>query len=169
PSESGAFNNAAHPVYNSDLYDLASISKVAGTTLAAMKLYEEDRLKLDCTVSKYIPDLVGTNKSEITIRQLLTHEAGLPAFIPFYKYAGQRGGVFSIEKDSVHTMQISNYCWMLPEWRDTMWQQIIAVKMNAPGNFLYSDLSMMILQKAIENIVQMPLDQYLENTFYTPM
>ncbi len=167
--ESGSFNNSAHSVYNSDLYDLASISKVAGTTLAAMKLYEEERLKLDCTVSKYIPDMVGTNKSEITIRELLTHEAGLPAFIPFYKYAGQRGGVFSQERDSVHTLQVSNYCWMLPAWRDTMWQQIIDVKMNAPGNFLYSDLSMMILQKAIEGIVQMPLEQYLENTFYTPM
>ena len=71
-------------VRSTDLFDLASVTKTAATLLAVMKLYDEGKLALDDKVSKYLDFLRGTNKRNITIRQLLLHESGLPSYIRFY-------------------------------------------------------------------------------------
>ncbi|MDD4210582.1 MAG: glycoside hydrolase family 3 N-terminal domain-containing protein, partial [Bacteroidales bacterium] len=70
------------PVKEKDVYDLASITKVAATTLAIMKLYDTDKIKLHDKLSEYLPYLIGTNKEDISIAEVLTHTAGLKAWIP---------------------------------------------------------------------------------------
>lgn len=65
-------------VNDSTLYDLASLTKIAGTLLAVMKLYDENRIDLDQSLSHYLPFFLGSDKDSITIRQLLLHESGLP-------------------------------------------------------------------------------------------
>jgi CubicO group peptidase (beta-lactamase class C family) len=67
------------------LYDLASLSKTTGTLLAIMKLYDDGKLKLTDKASTYLPFLRGTDKENITITELLFHESGLPAALPFYR------------------------------------------------------------------------------------
>jgi CubicO group peptidase (beta-lactamase class C family) len=67
------------------IYDLASLSKTTGTLLAIMKLYDIGKLKLTDKASKYLTFLRGTDKENITITELLFHESGLPATLPFYK------------------------------------------------------------------------------------
>ena len=69
---------AAVTVDNS-IYDLASLTKVIGTTTAIMVLYDQGRIELDAPVSRYLPDFSGGLKDQVTIRHLLTHRAGLPA------------------------------------------------------------------------------------------
>ena len=71
-------------VENGDLYDLASITKVAATTISVMKLSGDGKLDIDQTLSHYLPELNGTNKADIVIRELLCHQAKLKAWIPFY-------------------------------------------------------------------------------------
>ena len=61
------------------IYDLASLTKVVGTTTAAMLLYDSGRLDLDAPVNTYLPAFSGGWKDSITVRQLLTHRSGLPA------------------------------------------------------------------------------------------
>ncbi len=61
------------------IYDLASLTKVIGTTTAIMVLYDQGRIDLDAPVSRYLPDFSGGLKDQVTIRHLLTHRAGLPA------------------------------------------------------------------------------------------
>ena len=73
------------PVTDSTLYDMASVTKAAATTLAVMKLYDEGKIKLYDTIGAYLPYLRGTDKSHIPLIELLTHTSGMPAFIPFYK------------------------------------------------------------------------------------
>jgi len=70
---------AKQMVKPSTMYDLASLSKTTGTLLAIMKLYDNDKLKLTDKASKYLTFLRGTNKENITIKELLFHESGLPA------------------------------------------------------------------------------------------
>ncbi len=77
-----------------DLFDLSSLTKTTATLLAVMKLYDEGKLKLDDKVSQYLPSLRRTNKRNITIRELLLHESGLPPYIRFYLDA--------IDPESVH-------------------------------------------------------------------
>lgn len=71
-------------VRSSDLFDLASLTKTTATLLAVMKLYDEGKIKLDDKVSAYLPFLRNGNKRNITIRELLFHESGLPPYIRFY-------------------------------------------------------------------------------------
>lgn len=71
----------------STMYDLASLSKTTGTLLAIMKLYDTGKLKLKDKASTYLTFLRGTDKENITISELLFHESGLPAGLPFYSLA----------------------------------------------------------------------------------
>ena len=76
---------STHKVKPTTIYDLASLSKPTGTLLAIMKLYDNGSLKLTDKASTYLPFLRGTDKENITITQLLFHESGLPASLPFYR------------------------------------------------------------------------------------
>ena len=77
-----------------DMFDLASLTKTTATLLAVMKLYDEGRLKLTDKASHYLPFLRNTNKKNITLKELLLHESGLPPYIRFYMEA--------IDPNSVH-------------------------------------------------------------------
>jgi beta-N-acetylhexosaminidase len=74
----------SRPVHRTDLYDLASVTKIVGTTTATMKLVDEGRLDITCPLSQYLPYLAATNKKDMVIRDVLVHQAGLVEFIQFY-------------------------------------------------------------------------------------
>jgi len=93
----------------STMYDLASLSKTTGTLLAIMKLYDTGKLKLDDKASAYLTFLRGTDKENITIKELLFHESGLPAGLPFYRLAIEKNNTPSFlaaTKDTVHAVRM---------------------------------------------------------------
>src|SRR4051812_48543399 len=65
------------------LWDLASLTKVLGTTTAMAQLVEHGAVDLDAPVQRYVPDWTGPGKERVTVRHLLTHTSGLPAFRPY--------------------------------------------------------------------------------------
>lgn len=77
-----------------DLFDLSSLTMSAATVLAVMKLYDEGKLNLDDKISKYVPQMRTGNKANITLRDLLLHESGLPPHLRFY--------IEAIDPNSVH-------------------------------------------------------------------
>ena len=156
-------------VKSTDLYDLASVTKIAATTLAVMKLHEQNKVILDAHIHMYLPEMKGTNKEKITVRQLLTHQAGLQAFIPFYLEAAKYPGLFSSNFDISHRIQISDSIWMRQTFKDTLWKMIVKSPLKNKGEYLYSDLSMIILGRMVERITGETLDEYVDNTFYRPM
>lgn len=95
-------------VRSTDLFDLASLTKTTATLLAVMKLYDEGKIKLEDKVSKYLPLLRNGNKRNITIRELLLHESGLPPYIRFY--------VDIIDPNSVHGPYSQSW---VDEWHRT--------------------------------------------------
>lgn len=107
-------------VKENDIYDLASVSKVAGTLLAVMKLYDEGRIGLTDRIGRYIPALKGTDKQNITVQELLFHESGLPASLPFYLEAidlkNTKGGLFRKKRDTNHTLQIDENLFVNPDF-----------------------------------------------------
>ena len=93
----------------STMYDLASLSKTTGTLLAIMKLYDTGKLKLKDKASAYLTFLRGTDKENITISELLFHESGLPAGLPFYRLAIEKNNTPSFlasTKDTNHTVRM---------------------------------------------------------------
>jgi len=91
-------------VINSDLYDVASITKLAVTFPMVMQLYEEQVLNLDATLGNYLAEIDTTDKVNITIRELLLHQSGLASFIPFYNRALDRE---SLRKRSLYSRHYS--------------------------------------------------------------
>lgn len=135
------------------LWDLASLTKVVGMTTAMMQLVEQGRVDLDAPVGRYLPEFTGEGKERVTIRHLLTHSSGLPAWRPLYKEASTADTAVSI---------------VLATPLDTM-----------PGaRMVYSDLGAILLGKVVERISGEPLDAYLarhvtgplgmSSTFYRP-
>lgn len=109
------------PVRPTDLYDLASLSKTTGTLLALMKLYDRGRFNLTDKLSDYLPWLRNTNKKDVTIREVLFHQAGLPAGIVFYREAidsdSYKGRLFTTRRDAVHSLRLGTNTWANPNFR----------------------------------------------------
>ena len=71
--------------HNSDIYDLASLTKIAASTLSVMKMADEKKIDMDGKLEDYLPYLKNTNKGPIMLRALMAHQARLEPWIPFYK------------------------------------------------------------------------------------
>lgn len=109
------------PVTSTSVYDLASLTKTTATLLAVMKLYDKGRLNLTDRVSDYLPFLQDTDKKDITVRELLLHESGLPSTLLFYQDAIDKdsylGTLFKGRPDNVHPIRIGSRTWANPKFR----------------------------------------------------
>lgn len=99
-------------VKENDLFDLASLSKTTGTLLAVMKLYDEGKISLTDKISKYVPEMRGTNKERVTVQELLYHESGIVAYLPFYKDIidpkSCKGGMYKKYRDANHKVKVAD-------------------------------------------------------------
>lgn len=109
------------PVSTSDIYDLASVTKAIATVPAVMKLYDDKKLTLSNKASRFVPELQGTDKSNINIESLLYHESQLPAFLPFYEMVIDKdsysGRLYSTKKDETFNIQYDTDTYMRSDFR----------------------------------------------------
>ncbi len=161
------------PVNDNTIYDVASLTKVAATTLAVMKLYEEGKINLNATLANYLPSVSGTNKANLKISNLLLHQAGLKAWIPFYKSTIDSENkpypnIYTAINNRQFGIPVASGMFMNNNYIDTIWKTILESPLG-PANYTYSDLDFLFLQKVVEAVTRMPLDEYVEKTFYTPL
>lgn len=163
------------PVYCETIYDLASVTKVMATTLSVMKLYDEGRLDLNKTLGDYLPWTSSGNKSKLVIRDVLLHEAGLKAFIPFFKETIDpvdgvpSGAIYANRPDSLHTVRVAENLYMRSDYTDTLYKRILQSELTPKGKYVYSDNDFIFLGKVVESITGKTLDQYTQETFYLPL
>lgn len=156
------------------VYDIASITKTSATTLAIMKLYEEGKVKLEDPIRKYIKWLRSTDKANITIRQLLLHQGGLKAWIPFYKETIDTTGkplpsIYTIYKDAQHPTQVANNLFLRKDWLDTLHQRIAQSPLSDTNKYVYSDLDFILLGEIVESVTNKRLGVYVSENFYKPL
>jgi beta-N-acetylhexosaminidase len=160
-------------VKNHHLYDLASLTKVLATTLAVMRLYEDHKIKLEDKLSTYLPELVLSNKDEITIQDVLLHQAGLQAYIPFYKSSLINGKpnpiIYQPIKDSVYTIQVAPQLFMHKDYEPFVWDALIKSEVKGKGNYVYSDLGFILLRKLVEQVSNQPFDKFVDSAIYKPL
>ncbi|TAF46545.1 MAG: beta-N-acetylglucosaminidase [Sphingobacteriales bacterium] len=150
-----------------DIFDLASVSKLATTTVA-MRLYETGKLNLDTVISAYLPETINTNKQNIKVRELLLHQAGLVPFIPFYERL--KIGDYSRKPSEYFNVQVADSFYVSKNYfKNTMWPAMLNSPLKNRGTYVYSDLSMYFMQQIIENICQQPLEDYLQAQFFKPL
>jgi CubicO group peptidase (beta-lactamase class C family) len=126
------------------LFDLASLTKPIATASSIMILVERGKIRLDDKVSFFIPEFSQGSKDEVTVRHLLTHTSGLPAWEPIY--VNSSGDDYAID-------------------------YICGVKLeNAPGNkYVYSDLGYILLGEVIERVSGQKLDKFAEENIFAPL
>ena len=134
----------APAVTDSSIYDLASLTKVVGTTTAVMILSEEGSVDLDAPVATYLRWWGGGGKDSVTVRQLLLHRGGLPPFRPF---------------------------WQEMEGRAAYRQAVAALEVEYPpgDSTVYSDLGLITLGFVVEAVSGLPLDEFLELRVFGPL
>jgi beta-N-acetylhexosaminidase len=165
------YSSEARQVKNSDLYDLASVSKIMGTTIAFMKLKDAGLLNLTDRVGDFLTLGEFNTVSNITLAQLLTHEAGLTPFIPFYERFNDSNffNYFRTKPEADFTTEVAKDLYIRDDYKDTMWYETTHRERKGIGTYKYSDLSMYILQRVVEAAASMSLDKYLYTQFYKPM
>jgi CubicO group peptidase (beta-lactamase class C family) len=137
--------SSAVPTPDSTIWDIASITKVIGTTSAAMRLVDSGRLDLDAAVRRYLPRFSGGLKNQVTVRMLLDHTSGLKSYVPIYRRARRS-----------RTRAIS-----------MLYAQPL---LRPPGDSAeYSDLNAMLLGLIVEKVSKMPLDRFVTREVFTPL
>jgi beta-N-acetylhexosaminidase len=164
------------PVYTETLYDMASCTKICATTMAVMKLYDEGRLDLQKTLGDYLPWVRGSDKADLTIWNILLHQAGLVPDVVFYKEVVDTSnkdenpmpGIFTTQPDSGHGVRVAENLYLRDDWRDTMNLRIVQSVLGPP-KYVYSDNDFIFAGEIVEAITGMTLDQYVKKTFYDPL
>ena len=163
------------PVYPSTVFDLASVTKVAGTLMMAMKLHDEQQLDINEVISHYLPKYSESNKKDITIKSLLSHQAGLLPYVPFWKrvLSGDFLDPFYYASTSDKLLDQRSY-GLEPSslLRDSLSQWILTsslLKYDSVPYYSYSDIGFMILQEVLEEIAGESMDTYLGKHFYSPL
>ena len=162
------------PVTTNTIFDLASVTKVAATTVSVMKLAEEGRLSMENPISDYVQELKQTNKASLTFRKVMAHHAGLKAWIPFYKQTvtgtqSPASELYTPAEEKHFHIPVARDLYLRDDWRDTVWQQIFNSSMFPDENYVYSDLGLYLCARAVNRISNVPLDQYAFNTYYRPL
>jgi len=138
------YNEFNHPMRLDAIFDLASLTKCVATATACMLLYERGGLDLEVPVQKYLPEFAGAEKENVTIRHLLTHSSGLPAYRQYFLNSHAPGQII---------------------------QTILNEPLeNPPGTkTVYSDLGIILLGKIVEKLSGQPLDVFCREQIFRPL
>ncbi len=161
------------PMSTETIFDLASVTKVAATTISAMKLVEQGRINLDSAMSCYVPELRSTDKKSLTVREIMAHHAGLQPWIPFYKATLENGlpdaHIYHREQDADSEVPVAPGMYMDNAWVDSIWQQIFRSELREDKNYKYSDLDLYLTARAISNLSGERLDRFADRQYYRPL
>jgi len=164
------YNSDSKDVDNGTIYDLASLTKICSSALAMMKLNGEGKLDYTLYLGDLLPSTVGTNKEKIKIEDLLTHQAGLEAWIPFYlrtltKKDSYKPGYYSNSPSELFPTRVAKRLYVVKGFNDTIFNKILNSKVEKQGKYLYSDLGYYFMQPIIEKQAGRKLDEYVKDIY----
>lgn len=154
-----------------DVYDIASITKVAATTPSLMKLYEVGEFDINGKLSDYLTCLDTTNKKDIKIIDVLTHQARLKSWIPFFKQGlnkdlSWKNEYYSSTYSDVFNVKVCDNVYTTKNFQDIIYQRILDSELYSRKRYKYSDLGFYLFKKIIEDKTQMTLDDFAKQEFY---
>jgi beta-N-acetylhexosaminidase len=166
------------PASLDDIYDLASVSKVTGALPGIMKLNEEGKYLLDEPFSTYWSDwrrrfLHPSNKSDITVREMLAHQSGLVPFLPFWKKSlsgkSLSHKLYSTEQGYPYDLEVAPGLYLNSKFKNSVYNDIRKSPLRNRGKYVYSDLSFIIAPEVIAKLSGMKFTDYLDKNFYRPL
>jgi beta-N-acetylhexosaminidase len=160
------------PVKQTDLYDLASVTKITASTLALMSLWDEKKFDLDATMKDYLPDFKNSNKADLSWRRVLTHSARLKAFLLLWKDAQNQDGTWKKKTFSTTrsrkfpTSIVGDSLFIYKNYSETIFRSIRDSKLNEKDGYVYSDLSFMLYPQIVKSLSGEDFEDYLKNHYY---
>ncbi|GAB3635474.1 hypothetical protein GCM10027422_10640 [Hymenobacter arcticus] len=164
----------AAPVTNGTLYDFASLTKVTAALPALMRLQDQGKFSADLTMGSMFDFLKGTNKQDLRLRDVLTHQARLKAFIPFWQgYMNPDGSrqarFFRPDSSAAFPLPVAAGVWGSRDLPARMYQGIAASPLNAQPGYVYSDFSFMLYPYYVQQTTGKPFDQFVDAEIYRPL
>ncbi|MDO5980324.1 serine hydrolase domain-containing protein [Flavivirga spongiicola] len=167
--------NNIQAVANNDIYDLASVTKIAGPLPAIMKLVDNGKLNLDQPFSTYWkPWKKIEDKKDMTLREILAHQAGLVPYIIFLNVVIKKNG--KLKKRFVRTTpnfkfkkQAFDHLFVKNNFNLKMYRMINKSKVSTEKKYKYSGLAFLIFPKLIEQLTGQSYERYITEHFYHPL
>ncbi len=161
-------------VKNSDMYDVASLTKMVATLPNVMQLYDEKVVRLDSKLGDMLSKFKNSNKQDITFKELLSHYARLQAWIPFYKATldslkNPSEKYYRKTYSDDFSKQVAENLYIRNDYQDSIMKQIIDSKLIDKKEYKYSDFTFIILKNYIENMTAKSIDVVSTQNFFKPL
>lgn len=165
--------DSINPVKLTDIYDIASVTKVVATTTALMQLYYQHKFKTTDKLSEYVPMLKKSNKSNLKINQIMTHQAGLKNWIPFYQSTIDSKGnllpnIYSKTQSDKFSIKLTDSLYLISSYTDTIFNAITKSELGAQ-KYVYSDLGFYLFPLMIKKLSGQTIDEYCDEHIFKPM
>ena len=164
------YDSTSKKVSNADIYDLASITKIASSAMTLMKLESEGMFSVDSSLGIYLPEMLDTSDyKHLKIKDVLTHQAGLASWIPFFFNTLEDGkpsyALYSKYPSSIHKNRVAKDLYILDSYRDSIFYTILNTKLKKKKKYKYSDLGYYFVNEIIGKITEQSQDQYIEQIY----
>lgn len=158
-------------VQNSDIYDVASITKMVSTLPNVMQVFDQGKVTLDTKLGEMLPIFQGSDKQDITFKELLSHYARLQAWEPFYKETLDADNCpadkyYSLTYKDGYTKQVAENLFINDNYKDIILKKIVDSKLSDKKEYKYSDFTFIILKEYLEKITGKSLDILSAHNFY---
>lgn len=165
-------HNKKLKVQNSDIYDLASLTKILASLPLMMKAEEENKIPLSASLRDILPSFSNSNKEKVTVKEVLSHFGRLKAWIPFY-IATQDSVThknlptfYRNKKSSKFNIKVAENLFINQNYKDSIYKYIKDADQRERVGYKYSDLGYYIFKEALELKYEKPLETLVDEEFY---
>jgi CubicO group peptidase (beta-lactamase class C family) len=160
-------------VKDSDIYDVASLTKMLSTLPNVMQLYDQGKLKLDAKLGDLMPEFKNTDKANIVLKDMLLHQAGLQAWMPFYEQTLDKTKhpdslYYKKQFSEEYPLQVAENLFLRKDYQDTIIKRIADSKLGKK-QYKYSDFTFILLKYYLERQTGKTLDILSYDQFYKPL
>ncbi len=164
-----SYDNRIH-VQKDDLYDLASVTKVSSTLAGLMLLDSEGKFSPDETLGSYLPYYRHSNKEDLLMSDILTHQAGLTSWIPFWMETVKKNGeskrnIFDYKPSDKYPLEVAQWFYINRNYRKKIFREIRKSPLGEK-KYLYSDLAFIISPEIIEEQTGEKWYDYVTDNIY---
>lgn len=162
-------------VKNTDIYDLASLTKILGGVPSIMKAHEDKKFTLDSKLGRLFPYLKNTDKDTITVRKALSHNGRLQAWIPYYISTLDSitkkplKEFYNVRKTKKYGIQVAENLFLRTSFKDSIYKMIADSPLREKNGYKYSGLIFYLFKDYIERQYGKGLDEFNDINFYKPI
>ncbi|MDY0781153.1 glycoside hydrolase family 3 N-terminal domain-containing protein [Tenacibaculum sp. IB213877] len=165
-------NKKEFEVKNSDVYDLASLTKILASLPMVMKAEEDKKISLYSSLRDILPSYKESNKDTLELKEILSHYARLQSWIPFYKRTkddttGENlSEYYSSKKTKKYNIKVAKNLYLNQSYKDSIQRLVRESEQRDRIGYKYSDLGYYILKEILEYKYKKPLNKLVDEEFY---